>query len=84
MAFVRGNGYHLRSELPKLEVQVLILWGRNDKLVDPELAKNYEASIKQCQVVWLDNCGHWPSVEQTAETARLLLAFVASGLRVAT
>ena len=42
MAFVRGKGYYLRSEFPKLTMETLVLWGQNDKFVNPKLAPNYE------------------------------------------
>ena len=82
MAFVRGGGYHLRSEMSKLEMQTLVVWGRNDSLVNPKFADKYQENIKQCQVVMLGKCGHLPSIEQPAETANLLLDFVASGVPV--
>ena len=82
MAFVRGGGYYLRSELAKLDVQTLLLWGRHDALANPKFAVKYQENMKQCQVVWLERCGHWPSIEQAAETAKLLREFVASGLPV--
>lgn len=82
MAFVRGGGYYLRSELAKLDVQTLLLWGRNDTFANPKFADKYQENIKQCQIVWLERCGHWASIEQPAETARLLLDFVSSGLPV--
>lgn len=62
MAFVRGGGYHLRSELPKLIVETLVLWGCNDKHANPKCAENYTRNIHQCQVVWIDRCGHWAAL----------------------
>lgn len=82
MAFVRGGGYHLRSVLPQLSVETLVLWGLNDKFANPKYAVKYKENIKQCQVVWLERCGHWPSFEHPKETAKLLLQFVRSGLPV--
>ena len=82
MAFVRGGGYHLRSAMPQLTVETLVLWGCNDKFANPKFAVKYEETIKQCQVVRLDKCGHWPSFEHPSETAKLLLQFVSSGLPV--
>ena len=82
MAFVCGGGYHLRSEMSKLEMQTLVVWGRNDALVNPKFADKYQENIKQCQVVMLGKCGRLPSIEQPAETANLLLDFVASGVPV--
>lgn len=82
MAFVRGGGYHLRSELAKLTVETLVLWGRNDNFAIPKFAVKYEEKIKQCRVVWFDECGHWPSYEKPAKTAELLVEFVRSGMPV--
>ena len=67
MAFGRGGGYHLRAQMPKLAVETLVLWGRNESFVNPKLAVNYEEHIKQCQVVWLEECASFEHPKKTAD-----------------
>ena len=82
IAFAHGGGYHLRSQMSKVTVQTLILWGRNDNFVNPKVAVKFEQNLKNCQVVWLERCGHCASVEHPALVAELLLRFVSDGLPV--
>ena len=68
--FTKSGGYgSFLQELPKIEQQTLILWGRQDKIVGTKGATKFKAGIPNSKLVWLENCGHVPHLEKPQITA---------------
>ena len=65
---------HLDRALRSVKVPRFVIFGKDDRLVDPEAASEYrrEFGIPAALVA---GAGHSPMVDQPAETARLLLKF---------
>ena len=59
---------------------LLVVFGSQDELVDPESAQGYR-SVPGARVVMLDGVGHSPHVERPAATARLIADFLAQQRR---
>jgi len=57
-------------------VPTLLLWGKQDAVVPLSAAEVYQRSIKGSKVVTIDNCGHYPAVEQPAEFLKQVHAFL--------
>lgn len=69
---------HLRS-LRGVAVPVMIIWGKQDKLIPVRHA--YKAGKRlgrSVRVHIFDRCGHWPPYEHPAEFNRLVREFVSS------
>ena len=64
--------YILLHRLPELQMPLLIVWGAQDKVLP--VAHAYAAAVKHpaAQMAVLDNCGHWPQLEQAEEFNRIL------------
>jgi len=56
------------ARLKNLTLPTLILWGGQDRLFIPELAKRFQASIAGSQLVMFDDLGHIPHEEDPART----------------
>jgi pimeloyl-ACP methyl ester carboxylesterase len=52
------------QRLRGLRTPVLLLWGRDDRLVPPTVAQAFQALLPQAQAVLLDGVGHLPHLEQ--------------------
>lgn len=50
--------------LARITHPVLLLWGRNDRIVDPGGAPVLQAALPQAKLVLLDRCGHVPMLER--------------------
>jgi len=61
------------STLPQL-----IILGRGDEYITPDIAEAMLVRQPQAEVVWLDGAGHTGFLEQPAETARAILDFAAT------
>ncbi len=64
-------GYDLRPALAAVECPVLIVQGRQDPLGERTL-EMVRAALPQSRVEWIEDCGHWPFVEQEERFNALL------------
>lgn len=72
--------YSLNPEevLPQIKVPTLVLWGKEDKVINVSSADVFKRLIPQSQVVVFDKVGHAPQLERTKETAQAYETFLAS------
>ncbi len=70
-------GYEIRERLARIECPTLIVWGRNDWIVPPRDAKEFERLIPRSRRVMLDDTGHVPMLERPARFNALLEEFLA-------
>lgn len=57
------------SNLGRIKCPTLMIWGRNDPVVDYGASKNGLAGIKNSRLMLLDRCGHFPMLEYPEETS---------------
>jgi pimeloyl-ACP methyl ester carboxylesterase len=67
------------THLGDLKMPVLILWGREDKLIPVHSAEVFKAALPQAQLIIYDHCGHIPMEERADRSAADVLAFVGAG-----
>jgi abhydrolase domain-containing protein 6 len=60
----------------EIRVRTLLLWCRDDQVVDLASAEVYAAAIAQVDRRLLEGCGHMPMMERPQETAEALLEFL--------
>lgn len=76
IAFTKSGGYgSFASRISEIQQPTLIIWGKQDKILGTKDAVKFERGILNSKLVWIDNCGHVPHLEQPAATAREILAF---------
>ena len=75
---VRGElaRFDVRAALPRLSLPVLVLAGRADRNVTPRLALQYRRLIAGAEFVMMERSGHFPFVEETAETLAVIRKFI--------
>jgi pimeloyl-ACP methyl ester carboxylesterase len=77
-AFDALMGYSFRDKLERIEVPVLIVWGRNDILVPVEDAEMFEHLIgDNAHSVIFEDTGHLPMLERPTRFNELLASFLA-------
>jgi pimeloyl-ACP methyl ester carboxylesterase len=67
------------KHLGELKMPVLILWGREDRLIPVAATDVYKAAIPQAQLIIYDQCGHIPMEEKADQSAAAVMAFAAAG-----
>ena len=64
------------SILQEIQVPVLVLWGKEDQLIDVSCVPIFEKNLPHSSSVILDNTGHCPMIEKPVETAAHYLNFL--------
>ena len=74
IAFTKSGGYgSFLDRLSNIQQPTFIIWGRQDKILGIKDAAKFERAIPQSKLVWIDNCGHVPHLEQPDLTANRIL-----------
>ncbi len=68
--------FDFRLDLKKLTVPTLILAGRYDRVAMPRWTVQYKRYAPQAQFVMFEKSGHFPFIEETDETVRILREFL--------
>jgi proline iminopeptidase len=73
---VGAKSYDVRERLGEIGVPTLIVHGRQDERVPLERARELQAGIPGSRLRVLEDCGHWPHVEQRAEFVAAVKEFL--------
>ncbi len=66
----------LEPELPKIQAPTLLLWGRQDRVLDVSSIDVMQSLLAKPSVVIMDNVGHAPMLERPEESALLYRRFL--------
>lgn len=66
----------LQARLPQVKVPTLLLWGKEDRLIDVSAMPLWQAALPHAKAVVWDGIGHMPMVERPGQTAELYQAFL--------
>jgi 2-hydroxy-6-oxonona-2,4-dienedioate hydrolase len=70
---IRNN---LGEELNQIKQPTLLVWGSNDTITPPFVAKEFNKLIPNSELYFVDNCGHAPMMEAPAEFNAILHKFL--------
>ncbi len=70
------NSENLLDRLPKISIPTLVVWGNYDSVVPFRYAKIFVSSIKGCQFIEMDGCGHTPFAEEPQKFSETVLEFL--------
>lgn len=76
-AFSALVGYDILDQLSEVEVQTLIVWGRNDRIVPVGDAAGYARRLRNSRTVIFADTGHMPQLERPVRFNRVLEGFIA-------
>jgi pimeloyl-ACP methyl ester carboxylesterase len=66
----------LSKRLYRLKAPTLLVWGAQDKLVDPAYGEDFAAAIADARLEIVDGAGHLPQLEQPERTIGLITDFL--------
>ncbi|AFY44129.1 alpha/beta fold hydrolase [Nostoc sp. PCC 7107] len=77
IAFTKSGGYSAFrfKQLAQILQPTLILWGDSDKILGTTDAKRFKRAIPNSKLIWIQNSGHIPHLEQPQVTAKSILEF---------
>ena len=70
---IRNN---LGEELNQIKQPTLLIWGNNDTITPPFVAKEFGKLIPNSELHFIDKCGHAPMMEVPEEFNAILLKFL--------
>ncbi len=71
---IRNN---LGEELNQIKQPACLIWGNNDTITPPFVAKEFNRLIPNSELHFVDKCGHAPMMEVPEEFNRILTEFLA-------
>jgi pimeloyl-ACP methyl ester carboxylesterase len=76
IGFTKSGGYgNFGDLLSEISQPALILWGRQDQILGVKDADRFQQLLPESKLVWIENCGHVPHLEQPQVTAELIRGF---------
>jgi len=70
------DAFALEAELGNISAPTLLLWCREDKVIDISAAEVFARGLPQSRTVILSGCGHMPMMAQPRNVAEALRAFM--------
>jgi 2-hydroxy-6-oxonona-2,4-dienedioate hydrolase len=70
---IRNN---LGEELNQIQQPTLLIWGNNDTITPPFVAREFNRLIPNSELYFVDKCGHAPMMEVPAEFNNILEQFL--------
>src|SRR3954468_1022154 len=70
---IRNN---LGEELNQIKQPTLLIWGNNDTITPPFVAREFNKLIPNSELYFVDKCGHAPMMEVPAEFNKILEQFL--------
>lgn len=78
LSFMKSGGFKVRNSIPKVPVETLVVWGREDNILEPSYADKFMSELPNARMVWVENCGHVAHLEQPDFLCETLFDFVGS------
>ena len=66
----------IKDDLHKIHARTLLIWGKQDVITPPDVARTYNDGIAGSELHWVDKCGHVPMMEQPEAFNRIFIEFL--------
>ncbi len=70
------HNYNMEDELPNITTPTLLVWGKEDLVTPPEVARQFKEKLPRARLRWIERCGHAPMMERPDEFVIYLKAFL--------
>lgn len=64
--------HNMANDLPKMQIPVCIIWGKNDTVTPPDVAVEFDELLPDSELFWIDKCGHAAMMERPKEFNAIL------------
>ncbi|MGC6432270.1 MAG: alpha/beta fold hydrolase [Jejuia sp.] len=68
--------HNMAKDLPNMQTPTCIIWGKNDTVTPPEVAKEFHELLPDADLFWIDKCGHAAMMEHPDEFNKILDAWL--------
>merc|ERR1712238_134242 len=78
VSFMLSGGFSPTKKVSKIEVPSLVLWGREDTILEKKFATQFLETLPDGELQWVEECGHVPHLEQPKVTTDAIAEFLRS------
>ncbi|AWU44117.1 alpha/beta fold hydrolase [Blattabacterium punctulatus] len=64
--------YNMSKDLSVIEKPICLIWGKQDPVTPPEVAKEFHRLLPRSELYWIDKCGHVPMMEHPKKFIKIL------------
>ena len=64
--------HNMSEELPNIKTPTLLIWGENDLVTPPDVAREFKSLLPNSKLEWIKKCGHAPMMEHPDEFNKIL------------
>ncbi|TQD39842.1 alpha/beta fold hydrolase [Haloflavibacter putidus] len=64
--------HNMSKDLPRMHTPTCIIWGKQDSVTPPEVAKDFHDLLPDSSLYWIDKCGHAAMMEHPQEFNEIL------------
>jgi pimeloyl-ACP methyl ester carboxylesterase len=68
--------HNMSNDLPQMHTPICIIWGENDNVTPPNVAKEFHALLPDSDLFWIEKCGHAPMMEHPEQFNTILDAWL--------
>ncbi|WP_033960069.1 alpha/beta fold hydrolase [Psychroserpens jangbogonensis] len=68
--------HNMAKDLPKMVLPVCIIWGKNDTVTPPEVAKEFNELLPDSDLFWIEKCGHAAMMEHPEQFNDILYSWL--------
>lgn len=68
--------HNMAKDLPKMDLPVCIIWGKNDTVTPPEVATEFNELLPDSDLFWIDKCGHAAMMEHPDQFNEILFSWL--------
>ena len=68
--------HNMGEDLPHFNMPFCLIWGENDKVTPPKVAKEFHKLLPNSELHWIPLCGHAAMWEHPKEFSRIVLKFL--------
>ena len=77
LEYMCTGGFTPSEKVPLVDCPTLVLWGRDDKILDPALyAQRFVDEMPDAKLTYVDQCGHVPHLEKPEVAADAIAEFL--------
>ena len=68
--------HNMSKDLPNMQTPTCIIWGENDSVTPPNVAKEFHELLPDSDLFWIAKCGHAPMMEHPEDFNKILDAWL--------
>jgi len=68
--------HNMTDDLPSMNIPVCLIWGENDGVTPPDVAKEFHKLLPDSELFWIEKCGHAAMMERPEKFNQVLEAWL--------